>query len=89
MVNQNLTRVTNLSDIYFISSKLVTPSHNYTPSAVLKSRNSKLVMLICTLVRINDYILLFALNSSSILENIKKSKQFGQIFDFELKKNNT
>ena len=48
MVHQNLVCVTSFCDLKSPSLKLVTPSLNYTPNAVLKSRDSKLVTLICT-----------------------------------------
>ena len=47
MEHQNLTHVTNFSDI-FLSLKLVTPSLNYTPNVVFECRDSKLVTLMCT-----------------------------------------
>ena len=50
MVHQKLVRVTTICDLKSPSLKLVTPSLNFSPNADLKSRDSNLVTLMCTLL---------------------------------------
>ena len=52
-----MVRVTSFCDLKSPSFELVTPSLNYTLNAILKSRDSKLVTLISTLLRKKQFFL--------------------------------
>ena len=80
VVHQNLARVTSFRDLKSPSLKLVTPSLNYTPMSILKSRDSKLVTLICTFLRKSTFISISSVNFIlAYYVKIIKLNAFGQI----------